>query len=89
MTLVDKMKAFKNKCYSVPDEEQAHPASNEGTGNQVESDQCSDANIDNYVSILIVMSFILSGVVFFFLIFAILSNFLDINTAVDYDDTME
>ena len=75
------MKAFKNRCYSVPnDEEQAPEALNEGVANQVESDQCSDGNIDNYVTMLIVMSFIVSGVLFFFLIFGILSNLLDDTT---------
>ena len=62
------------------DEEQAPQALNEGVVNQVESDQCSDGNIDNYVTLLIVMSFIVSGVVFFFLIFGILSNLLNDDT---------
>ena len=61
-------------------EEQAPQALNEGVVNQVESDQCSDGNIDNYVTMLIVMSFIVSGVVFFFLIFGILSNLLNDDT---------
>ena len=75
------MKAFKKRCYSESnDEEQAPQALNEGVANQVESDQCSDGNIDNYVTMLIVMSFIVSGVVFFFLIFGILSNLLNDDT---------
>ena len=75
------MKAFKNRCYSESnDEEQAPQALNEGVVNQLESDQCSDGNIDNYVTMLIVMSFIVSGVVFFFLIFGILSNLLNDDT---------
>lgn len=75
------MKVFKNRCYSVSNnEEQAPQALNEGVANQVESDQCSDGNIDNYVTMLIVMSFIVSGVVFFFLIFGILSNLLNDDT---------
>ena len=75
------MKVFKNRCYSVSNnEEQAPQALNEGVANQVESDQCSDGNIDNYVTMLIVMSFIVSGVLFFFLIFGILSNLLDDTT---------
>ena len=74
-------KAFKNRCYSESNnEEQAPQALNEGVANQVESDQCSDGNIDNYVTMLIVMSFIVSGVVFFFLIFGILSNLLNDDT---------
>ena len=75
------MKAFKNRCYlESNNEEQAPQALNEGVVNQVESDQCSDGNIDNYVTMLIVMSFIVSGVVFFFLIFGILSNLLNDDT---------
>ena len=83
MSLKDDMRAFKNMCYAVPDEEQAdHQApqaaeANEGQAHGDPGDQCSDENIDNYVSMLIVISFLLSGIIFFFLIFAILKNFID------------
>ena len=88
LSLKDDMRAFKNMCYSVPDEEQAVQAPQAAEAIEAQapgepgdpSDQCSDENIDNYVSMLIVISFLLSGIIFFFLIFALLKRFIDHGT---------